>query len=104
MKDKLTVNSPLKDFSEFVRIPERRKSVINQALPTPVKRNYVVNSNANFATNLSVFQFAKFLFYFHKGLLYFAVAFAINIVIKETILPAFFCNYIITRNINTSYW
>ena len=48
MKDKLTVNSPLKDFSEFVRIPERRKSVINQALPTPVKRNYVVNSNANF--------------------------------------------------------
>ena len=48
MKDKLTVNSPLKDFSEFVRIPEHRKSVINQALPTPVKRNYVVNSNANF--------------------------------------------------------
>lgn len=48
MKDKLTVNSALKDFSNFVRIPEHRKAVINQALSTPTKKNYVVNSNASF--------------------------------------------------------
>ncbi|MBE6747812.1 MAG: 2Fe-2S iron-sulfur cluster binding domain-containing protein [Ruminococcaceae bacterium] len=48
MKDKVIVTSALKDFSNFVRIPENRKSTINQALNTPLKKNFVVNSNANF--------------------------------------------------------
>ena len=48
MKDKVIVTSSLKDFSNFVRIPENRKNTINQALNTPLKKNFVVNSNANF--------------------------------------------------------
>ncbi|MBR2876050.1 MAG: 2Fe-2S iron-sulfur cluster binding domain-containing protein [Clostridia bacterium] len=48
MKDKVIVNSALKDFSNFVKIPEARKQAINQALTTPLKKNYAVNSNAAF--------------------------------------------------------
>lgn len=48
MKEKIIVHSALKDFSNFVKIPETRKSVINQSLNTPLKKNYAVNSNANF--------------------------------------------------------
>ena len=48
MKDKINVNSSLKDFSNFVKIPETRKQRINQALNTPLKKNFAVNSNASF--------------------------------------------------------
>ena len=48
MKEKVSINSPQKDFSQFVRIPEARKNAINNALKTPVKKNFVVNYTANF--------------------------------------------------------
>ena len=48
MKEKIIVRSAFKDFSNFVKIPEARKSTINQALNTPLKKNFAVNSNANF--------------------------------------------------------
>ena len=48
MKEKISINSPIKDFSNFVRIPEARKNAINNALKTPIKKNFNVNSTANF--------------------------------------------------------
>ena len=48
MKEKISINSPVKDFSNFVRIPEARKNAINNALKTPIKKNFNVNSTANF--------------------------------------------------------
>ena len=48
MKEKVSINSPVKDFSQFVRIPEARKNAINNALKTPIKKNLVVNYTANF--------------------------------------------------------
>lgn len=48
MKEKIIVLSALKDFSNFLKIPEERKAIINQALNTPLKKNYAVNSTANF--------------------------------------------------------
>jgi ferredoxin-NADP reductase len=48
MKEKVSIHSPTKDFSEFVRIPEARKNAINNALKTPVRKNFNVNSTANF--------------------------------------------------------
>lgn len=48
MKEKIIVRSAIKDFSNFVKIPETRKNVINQALNTPLKKNFAVNSTANF--------------------------------------------------------
>ncbi len=48
MKEKIIVRSALKDFSNFVRIPEARKNTIDSALNTPLKKNFVVNSNASF--------------------------------------------------------
>ena len=48
MKDKITVHSPSKDFANFIKMPEARKNAINQALNTPLKKNFTVNSTANF--------------------------------------------------------
>lgn len=48
MKDKITVHSPNKDFANFIKMPEARKNAINQALNTPLKKNFTVNSTANF--------------------------------------------------------
>lgn len=48
MKEKITVNSPSKDFANFIKIPEARRSVIKDAVKTPVKKNFNVNSTANF--------------------------------------------------------
>jgi len=48
MKDKITVHSPNKDFASFIKMPEARKNAINQALNTPLKKNFTVNSTANF--------------------------------------------------------
>lgn len=48
MKEKIVVRSNLKDFSNFLKIPDTRKTVINQALSTPLKKNYAVNSTASF--------------------------------------------------------
>ena len=48
MKEKVSINSPVKDFSNFIRIPEARKNAINNALKAPIKKNYNVNATANF--------------------------------------------------------
>ncbi len=48
MKEKIIINSAFKDFSNFIKIPETRKNVISQALNTPLRKNYAVNSNADF--------------------------------------------------------
>ncbi len=48
MKDKIIVRSALKDFSNFIKIPEQRKALLNQAINTPLKKNFAVNSTASF--------------------------------------------------------
>ncbi len=48
MKKNLFMSSSLRDISNFVRIPEERKNTIEQALSTPLKKNFAVNSNAAF--------------------------------------------------------
>lgn len=48
MKKNLLLNSSLRDISAFTKIPELRKNTIEQALNTPIKKNFVVNSNATF--------------------------------------------------------
>ena len=48
MKNKIKVESSLKDLKKFISIPSYRKGVIDEAPETPINANFAVNSTANF--------------------------------------------------------
>ncbi len=48
MKNKIKVESSLRDLKNFINIPSYRKGVIDEAPETPINANFAVNSAANF--------------------------------------------------------